>query len=322
MTPVPMEAEVLDYFDSLSNWGRWGPDDVLGTLNFITDAKRMEAAQLVRTGRVVSCSWDIDTALQDDDVVWPPQRYMITTGQGLRDEHRLLPEGILPTDRQAGVSEFLGMVYHGFRITHLDALSHIFWDSKMYNDLPSELVSSSFGATAHAVTNVREGIITRGVLLDVPRHRGVEWLDPGDSVMPDEIEAILDETGTEVRPGDALLLRTGYGARRLRNGPDKVHHVGRAGWHASCLPWFHRHDIALISADTATDVIPSGYDRVRIPIHAVGIAAMGLWLLDNCSLENLASTCAELGTNEFEYVVAPLPFVGATGSPVNPLAVF
>ena len=105
MAVVPTEAEVLDYFESLSNWGRWGPDDVLGTLNFITDAKRVEAARLVRTGRVVSCSWDIDTALQDDDVVWPPQRYMITTGQGLKDEHRLLPEGILrPTGRRASPS--------------------------------------------------------------------------------------------------------------------------------------------------------------------------------------------------------------------------
>jgi kynurenine formamidase len=322
VTAIPNEDEVLAYFDKLSNWGRWGADDVLGTLNLITDAKRLEASQLVRFGRTVSCAWDIGTGLQDDDVAGPPQRYMITTGQGLGDEHRLLPTGLLPTDRQAGVSEFLGLVYHGFRVTHLDALSHIFWDSKMYNGVPAELVSSSFGATAHDVTNVRNAILTRGVLLDVPRHRGVPWLEPGEYVTADEIDSILKATGTEVRAGDALLLRTGYGARREQNGPDNVHHAGRAGWHANCLPWFHGHDVALISADTATDVIPSGYDNVRIPIHAIGITAMGLWLLDNCNLEALAATCAELGTWEFEYIVAPLPFTGATGSPVNPLAVF
>ena len=132
---------------------------------------------------------------------------------------------------------------------------------------------------------------------------------------PDEIDAILDETGTEVRPGDALCSGPGTEPDGSRTVRDRVQHVGRAGWHASCLPWFHRRQISLISADTATDVIPSGYDRIRIPIHAVGIAAMGLWLLVQFNLESLASTCAELGTNEFEYLVAPLPFVGAIGSP-------
>jgi kynurenine formamidase len=160
------------------------------------------------------------------------------------------------------------------------------------------------------------------VLLDVPRYRGVPWLEPAEYVTADEIDAILAATGTRARSGDALLLRTGYGARRAQNGPDNVQDVGRAGWHASCLPWFHSHDVALIAADTATDVIPSGYDRVRLPVHAVGVVAMGLWLLDNCDFEALAAACSELGTWEFEYIVAPLPFVGGTGSPVNPLAVF
>ena len=322
MESLPSQEEVLKYFTELSNWGRWGDDDVLGTLNLITDAKRVAASRLVRHGRTISCAWDIDTKLQADDVGAPPQRWMVTTGQGLNDEHRLLPEGVIPSDRQAGVSEFLGMVYHGFRVTHLDALSHIFWDSKMYNGVPSELVSSSYGATAHAVTNVRSGILTRGLLVDVPRHRKVEWLDPGEFVTPDEVEDILKESGVEASEGDALLLRTGYSRRRLTQGPDQVHQVGRAGWHAACLPWFHQRGIAMIAADTAADVIPSGYPGVRIPIHAVGITAMGLWLLDNCNLEPLSEACQELSSWEFEFVVAPLAFAGATGSPVNPLAVF
>ena len=196
--------------------------------------------------------------------------------------------GSCPATARPGVVEFLGLVYHGYRVTHLDALSHIFWDSKMYNDVPAELVTSSFGATEHAVTNVRGGIVTRGVLIDVPKHRDVPWLEPGEYVTPDEIDDILTAAGTVVGEGDAVLLRTGYGRRRLEQGPDRVLEVGRAGWQASCLPWFHDQGVSFIAADTAQDVVPSGYDNVRIPIHAVGITAMGLWLLDNCNLEPLA----------------------------------
>ena len=319
---LPTEAEVLEYFDSLSNWNRWGADDVLGTLNLISDEKRVEASRLVRHGRMVSCAWDIDTNLEADDVTGPPQRWLLATGQGLGDEHRQILESARPTDRHAVAAEFLGMFYHGYRITHIDALSHIFWDHKMYNGVPAEFVSASHGARSHAVTNIRTGIITRGVLLDVPRHRGVDWLEPGEFVTPDEIEAVLRDAGVDAGEGDALLLRTGYGRRRLDRGPDHVHQVGRAGWHASCLPWFHERGIALIAADTATDASPSGYQGIRLPVHMVGIAAMGLWLLDNCNLEAVSTTCEELNTAECELIVAPLPFAGATGSPVNPLAVF
>jgi kynurenine formamidase len=282
----------------------------------------VSASQLVRTGRVVSCSWDIETGFTKDDMANPPQRYMVGTGQGLDDEYRSLPHGLLPTDRQAGASEFLGMVFHGYRITHLDALSHIFWDGKMYNGKPAEMVNSHFGAEVHDVLSARQGVITRGIIVDAAKHRGVSWLEPGEFVTPDEIDDILAAAGLEAEEGDALLLRTGYSRRRTEQGPDNVYQAGRAGWHAACLPWFHRHGISLIGADVAADVVPSGYEGVRIPIHAVAITAMGLWLLDNCNLEPLAETCNELGTSQFEFLLAPLPFKGATGSPVNPLAVF
>lgn len=319
---IPEESEVLEYFNRLSNWGRWGDDDVLGTLNLITEAKRVEASRLVTRGVTVSCSWDIETELQPDDVAGPPQRYMVTTGEGLGDAHRVLPRGIREGDRQAVALEFLGLVYHGHRITHLDALSHVAWDARMYNGAPAELVSAQHGATAHAVTDIRDGVLTRGVLLDAARHRGVPWLEPGEHVTPDELDEIVATAGTGVGEGDAVLLRTGYGRRRRERGADRVHEVGRAGWHASCLPWLHEHGVALIAADTAQDVVPSGYEQLRIPIHAIGITAMGLWLLDNCDLEDLASTCERFGTWDFELVVAALPFAGATGSPVNPIAVF
>lgn len=319
---IPSEAEVLAYFDQLSNWGRWGDGDRLGTLNHITPAKRVAAARLVDSGEVVSLAWEIDVHHQPEHTHAPPLRHFITTGEGLTDEHRVLPPGIRAGDRQAGAIEWIGMMFHGFSVTHLDALGHIFWDGKMYNGVPSAKISSVAGAVEHSVTEVKHGVMTRGVLVDAARHRGMPWMEPGESVTGAEVEAILREEGVTLEPGDALLLRTGYGRRKLEQGPDDVTARGRAGWQASCLPLFHRDSVALIGADTAQDVIPSGYDGVRIPIHAIGIVAMGLFLLDNCNLEELAARCAQAGRWTFLLQFAPLRFIGATGSPVNPLAVF
>ncbi|HEV7710452.1 MAG TPA: cyclase family protein [Asanoa sp.] len=318
---LPTEAEVLSWFETLSNWGRWGPDDRLGTLNLITAETRVAAARLVQEGHVVSLAWDVDTAPQRDQTYGPPRRFFVTTGQGLADEHRVDPHGN-PDNRMNGALEYLGYVFHGYSVTHLDALSHVFWDRKMYNGVPAELVSSSHGATAHDVTAVKGGVITRGILVDVAAFRGVDWLEPGDPVTATEVRAVLAAQGSEVREGDALLLRTGYGKRRALRGPDDVRALGRAGWHASCAPLFHELGVALIGADTAQDVVPSGYDSVVIPVHTLGLVAMGLYMIDNMNLEELSAKCASAGRHTFELVVSTIPFLGATGSPVNPLAVF
>jgi kynurenine formamidase len=322
MTTVPSESEVLDYFDTLSNWGRWGPDDGLGTLNFVGDDKRVEAARLIHTGQAISCALDIGTDSQINDINGvPPQRYMVTSGEGV--SQRDASSAISPdATRAVAALEYLGLIFHGVRVTHLDALSHVFWDGKMYNGMDSRLVSSLEGATVHAVTNARNGILTRAVLLDIARHRNVPWLEPGESVRRDEIEDFLAQTGTEVRDGDALLLRTGYPRLCQEKGPVDNYGVGRAGWHASCLPFFYEHNVALIGADTAQDARPSGYSVVRSPIHAVAIVAMGLWMLDNCNLELLSDACTENGTQAFAFSLAPMCFMGATGSPVNPIALF
>jgi kynurenine formamidase len=319
---LPTEEQVLGWFDELSNWGRWGVDDRLGTLNLVSPEKRVAASRLVEQGRTVSLAWDIDTEHQPEHTSGPPQRLFLSTGQGLTDGARVLAPGLRPGDRQAGALEFIGMIFHGYSVTHLDGLSHVFWDQKMYNGVPAEMVSSSHGATAHDVTGVRDGVITRGVLVDVPRYRGVDWLEPGDGVTGEELRRVLEAQQVQVEPGDALLLRTGYGRRKIQNGPDDVGGSGRAGWHASCMPILHDLGVALIGADTAQDVIPSGYDSVRIPVHSIGLVAMGLYMIDNMNLEGLADTCLALGRDTFELVLTTLPFIGATGSPVNPLAVF
>jgi len=308
-------SELLDYLGRLSNWGRWGPDDQLGTLNLLTDGHRRRAAGLITTGRVVSCGWDIDTSEQPGDAGTAPRRMMTSTGQGQ------VPGAESPGLASAGEHWLLHP--HGYRLTHLDGLSHIFWDGRMYNGRPAALVTADRGATELDITAVRDGVLTRAVLIDAAAHRGVDWLEPGDAVRLDEVLAILAEHDLQVSAGDAILLRTGYGAKVTRQGRrDDVRTGGRAGWHASCLPWFRERDVALIAADTANDADPSGYNGFRHPIHLVGIVAMGLWLVDNCQLETLAATCRELGRWEFAWALAPLAFAGATGSPVNPLAMF
>ena len=318
---APDEATVLSYFDALSNWGRWGDDDQLGTLNLISTAKRIAAAGLVRVGESVSCAWEIGGAQIADQPFGPPHRFMVATGQGLADEHRVT----LPWrkgDRSAGALEHLGLVYHGHTVTHVDSLAHIFWDGRMYNGVPAELVTSALGATSHAVTQLRDGIVTRGVLLDVADAYGGDWLQPGEAIYPDDLEAAETKHGIRVDEGDVLLLRTGYGRKVREAGPDDVARGGRAGWHAACLPWLHERGVAAIACDTAQDALPSGYDTIRSPIHAVGVVAMGLWLIDNCDLEDLAAKCDGLGRYEFLFSMAPLRWVGATGSPANPLAIF
>ena len=322
MPTAPSRDEVLSFFESLSNWGRWGEDDQLGTLNLVTPEKRIAAAGLVREGVAVSCAWDIDTVPQRDQMAGAPQRYMLSTGQGLDDPHRVLPPGVTGHQRGAAAAEFLGLAYHGYSVTHVDGLSHIFWDGRMYNGQPAEKVTSLFGATHHGITALKDGVVARGVLLDVAASRGGRWLEPGEGVFPEDLDAAEERQGVTVGEGDVVLLRTGYGARKREQGPDDVGAVGRAGWHAACLPWLHARGVAMIGADTAQDVMPSGYEGLRHPVHSVGIVAMGLWLVDNCDLEELWRTCVRFGRSEFLFVLAPLRWVGATGSPANPLAVF
>ena len=324
MPDAPPEDEVLGYFDTLSNWGRWGPDDQLGTLNLITPEVRRRAASLVTEGITVSCAWDLSPMPQVGDMFGPVQRHMVMSGEGLADEHRVMAPHPVPgidMSRQAGAAEYFGCVFHGVNITHVDALSHMFWDRKSYNGKPAELVSTMFGATNLAVTGMQDGIVTRGILMDVPASRGVDWLEPGTGVFPEDLESAEAAHGVRVEEGDVVLLRTGYGRMKRERGPVPPHD-GQAGWTGAALPWLHERGVSAIGADTAQDVVPSGYTQVGLPVHAVGMVAMGLCLIDNCDLEALSATCARLGRYEFHFTLAPLRLEGGTGSPANPIATF
>jgi kynurenine formamidase len=318
MPTPPSEDVVINWFDELSNWGRWGEDDRLGTLNHLTPLRRVAGARLVQEGVSVSCSWDIKTGRQPGATV-ENQRYMLSTGLGLDDEGR---RGLLGGGRAGGAQEFIGMVFHGLDVTHLDSLAHLFWDGKMYGGAPASLVSDRQGALKHDVLAVSNGVSGRGVLLDIARLRGVDVLAADDHVYPEDLEAAEQAAGIRVEPGDVLLMRTGESGARLREGRNYNANKPRSGFQAACLPWLHERGVAMIGSDVAQDPTPAGYRTCSMPIHMVGIVAMGLWLIDNCQLEDLAQTCDRLGRWEFQFCLAPIRFQGVTGSPTNPLAIF
>lgn len=318
MPTPPSEETVLGWFDELSNWGRWGDDDRLGTLNHVTPEARVAAAGLVREGQSVSLSWDIRTGRQPGATV-ESQRYMLSTGLGLEEEGR---RGLMGGGRAGGAQEYIGMVFHGLDVTHLDSLAHLFWDGKMYGGAPASLVSDRQGALKHDVLAVKDGITSRGVLLDIAKLRGVDVLEADDHVYPEDLDAAAEAAGVEIRPGDVIVMRTGEGGARIAQKKDYNANKPRSGYQAACLPWLHRNGVSMIASDVAQDPTPTGYRTVHMPVHMVGIVAMGLWLIDNCQLEDLAAACNRLNRWEFQFVLAPIRFQGVTGSPANPLAIF
>ena len=312
---IPSEDKVLGYFQSLSNWGRWGEDDQLGTLNFLTPEKTRRAISLVREGVTISCartvSWE-----PAPDIPIPPIHFMVESGEGWATGDK-----ISARTNQAS-TDFFGMIFHGYAITHIDSLAHFFWEGTMYNGHPAHLVSTSLGATVESVELVKDGIVTRGVLVDVPMIRGVDWVERGEGVMPEDILAAEEQCGFKVEEGDVLLVRTGQLHRREVEGPVNPRVEGSTACQAACLPLFHERGIAVLGSDTGNDVMPSVYPSLSNPIHQVGIVAMGLWILDNANLEGLARACRERNQWEFMLSIAPLRLYNATGSPVNPLAIF
>ena len=311
---IPPEREVLGYFQSLSNWGRWGKDDQLGALNLITQDKTRRAIATVQEGATVSLARTVrfeSTA----DAPTPPVHFMVESGEGWASGQKVSARP------NAAATDYFGMIFHGATITHVDSLAHFFWEGKTYNGQPAHLVSTSLGATVCSVEQAKNGIMTRGVLVDVPMIRGVPWVERGEGVSPQDILAAEEQCGFRVEEGDVLLIRTGQLHRRDVEGPvDRS--KGSTACQAACLPLFHQRGIAMLGSDTGNDVAPAQYTRVPQPIHQVGITAMGLWILDNANLEDVAQACRQRNRWEFLLSIGPLRLHNTTGSPVNPIAVF
>ena len=295
------DDDVLAFMSTLSNWGRWGGDDQLGALNLIGDPERRAAAALVRSGRSVGCARPLPTEAAEDNPA-PVEHRMIGTFE----------------DGWGG--DRFAIASHGHATSHLDALCHIFWDGRLYNGYPAETVTAG-GAMQLGIHHLADGVQGRGVLLDVPAVAGRPWLERGHALTPTDLDATAAAHGVSVEPGDILLVRTGRWVDRETNGP-WAHGQAAAGLHASCLPWLRRHDVAMLGCDGVSDVVPSGFTAMRLPIHVVTIVAMGVHLLDNLDLDRLATACAAEGRWEFQLTVAPLVLERGTASPVNPIATF
>ncbi len=217
-------------------------------------------------------------------------------------------------------ADYLALAPHGFATSHIDALCHVMHEGRLFNGYPAETVTAH-GATRLGIHHLNGGVVTRGVLLDIPALRGLDALEPGDAVFPEDLEAAEARAGVVVRPGDALLVRTGRWRWRDEHGPWDLGSLA-AGLDASCLPWLRERDVAVLGSDGVSDVLPSRVEAVVMPIHTVVIVAMGVHLLDNLDLDALAGTCAAEERWGFLFVVAPLVLRRGTASPVNPIAVF
>jgi kynurenine formamidase len=295
------EAEVVGLFERCSNWGRWGDDDELGTLNLITPAKRAAALAGVRSGRCYSIGRDLATRGSRQQ---PPSAVHLMTYAG---------------HEPRGAADALLIVPHGFEVTHMDALAHAYFEGRIYNGRAAGDVVGTDGIAFGSIHAARDGIVTRGVLLDVPAVRGVEHLEPGDGITAADLDAAEALGGARVEAGDAIVIRSGIDRR------EALHGVGadepREGVLPDAVVWLHERGVAVFSGD-CIERLPRGYSRVPMPLHQVGLVAMGLMILDAVDVETLREVCREEGRDDFVFVAAPLRLPGGSGSPVNPLAIF
>ena len=282
----------------LSNWGRWGADDELGTLNLITPAKRREAAGLIREGHPVSMALAMDPVEAVDNSIPFEQEFYRVGG----DEWTIH--------------------FHGAGITHVDSLAHIFDDGVTYNGYaPTDEVMLSTGPQRGGVDVMRTGIMTRGILMDIPRLKGVEYLEPGTRIFPEDLEAWEAQAGVRVSAGDALFVRIGRWARRAEVGPWSVHEEV-AGLDPSCIPWLRERDVALVGSESSMDVAPPPGDLGRLVLHNFALVYLGIPVLDNMDLTAVSEAAAERNRWEFAVTFTPLIVRGGTGAAVNPIATF
>lgn len=298
------KADIDRWMTELSNWGRWGKEDQLGALNLITPAKRKEAAALVKEGVAVSLARDTNGDVEEDNPN-PFQHTMNATGAD--------------TAGQWGV-DTLSVLFHGYQHTHMDALCHIFYQGKMYNGFSQQEVTAK-GAQKLAITNLKQGIFTRGVLMDMAALKGVKYLEGNVTIYPADLDAWEKKAGIKVGSGDAVFINTGRWARRAAKGPWDAE-KGTAGLHVSCARWLKERDVAILGSDAASDVLPSGIEGVSHPVHLLTLNAMGVHIFDNCDLGPLAAATAQRKRWTFLLTAAPLPITGGTGSPLNPIATF
>jgi kynurenine formamidase len=293
-------------FDEVRAWGAWGERSERGAVNEITPERVLQAARLVRTGETVSLAQPLSTQEQID-VPTPADHHMT-----------LLPEEGSGSLRFA--KDYVGLDYHNENHSHIDAFSHVAFEGHFFGGEPAEVVTEQ-GAEAGSIELLKNGLIGRGVLLDIPRARSVLWLEPGESVVTEDLWRAERDQELQLEAGDVLLVRTGHARRRAELPPwDST--KAKPGLHPNAARFLAERRIAALGSDGNNDTAPSACDGVDFPIHVLALNAMGVYLFDYLQLEELAAACERAGRWEFLFVAAPLRIRRGTGSPLNPIAVF
>jgi kynurenine formamidase len=300
-------AEFRALFDRVQTWGRWGRADQRGALNRLSAKGVRSAARLVRSGAVVSLGLPLNTSGGPDCP--SPAEFRIT------QDHSTAVDSA----PMAFAKDFIGADYHSDGHSHIDALCHVSYRGRLYNDVPASSVERE-GASVEGIEAAAGGLVGRGVLLDIPQLRGVPWLEPGEHVFAEDFERAQREQAVTVGEGDTVLVRTGH-TRCLRERGAWETASLKAGLHPTAMPLLADAGVLALGCDGNSDTAPSSTEDVPFPIHVLALNAMGILLLDYLQLEGLAQACASARRWEFMCLTAPLRVTGGTGSPVNPLAI-
>ena len=293
-------------YERLRGQARWGPEDRRGALNHITPGRVAAAAAEVRAGRTVTLAAPLAASAPDNPE--PGARHM-----------KRLPAEPSDVPGLSFAADQITMNVHGDVDSHIDALCHVSYGASLYNGVPPGAVTAR-GAAELSIDDARDGIVGRGVLLDIPRLRGVPWLEPGEHVTAAELAAAEQAQGVRAGPGDLLFVRVGHRRRRGELGPWDVARA-RAGLHPGAAEYLAERQIAALGSDSNSDTAPSVVDGVAFPVHVLAINALGLYLLDYLQFDDLVPACEAAGRWSFLCVIAPLRLPGGTGSPVNPIAI-
>ena len=293
----------------LRSWGRWGDADERGTLNLLTPERVVAAAALIRRGDVFPLGIPIDARTpQPGGLRNPPMRVMTETGVGQE-----LPGGFHYAD------DYVHMALQS--ATQWDALAHVYYDDQLYNGFPASSVTPR-GAARCGIDRHGSGVVGRGVLLDLPASLGVPWLECGQAILPDDLDAAARRQQVTVGAGDVLLVRTGWLRRVREEGLTRELSFREPGLGLDTARWLADHDVAAVACDNfAVEVVPPEERGTMLPLHLVLIRDLGLTLGEMFDLEALADDCAEDGRYEFFFSAPPLPFTNGVGSPLNPVAV-
>ena len=300
------EAEFRALYERLRAQVPWGPDDRRGALNYITPAEVLAACGAVRLGRAVSLAVPVEERPAPDNP--DPARHQMKEPLG--------------ADAGPGLSfsmDRIAMNVHGNADSHVDALCHVIFDGMLYNGVPADTVTAA-GAAELSIGVAADGIVGRGVLLDVPRSRGVPWLEPGDHVTADDLFAAERDQGVRIGRGDIVLVRVGHRLRRTELGPWDAADA-RAGLHPALLAVAAERQIAVLGSDGNNDTAPSVAEGVDFPVHVLAVNALGIHLMDYLEFAELAPLCEREGRWSFLCIIAPLRLPTFTGSPVNPIAI-